>query len=85
MSRLDDAGAPHSPWSHTTVLLQEAVDAVFTRPDGCYVDGTFGRGGHARALLARLGPTGRVLAFDKDPTTLHRSLQMYQSDRQMRH
>jgi len=67
VSRLDDAGAPHSPWSHTTVLLQEAVDAVFTRPDGCYVDGTFGRGGHARALLARLGPTGRVLAFDKDP------------------
>ena len=67
MSRLDDAGAPHSPWSHTTVLLQEAVDAVFTRPDGCYVDGTFGRGGHSRALLARLGPTGRVLAFDKDP------------------
>lgn len=67
MSRLDDAGAPHTPWSHTTVLLREAVDAVFTRPDGCYVDGTFGRGGHARALLARLGPTGRVLAFDKDP------------------
>ena len=67
MSRLDDAGAPHAPWTHTTVLLQEAVDAVFTRPDGCYVDGTFGRGGHARALLARLGPAGRVLAFDKDP------------------
>ena len=67
MSRLDDAGAPHTPWSHTTVLLQEAVDAVLTRPDGCYVDGTFGRGGHTRALLARLAPAGRVLAFDKDP------------------
>ena len=67
MSRLDDAGAPHTPWTHTTVLLQEAVDAVFTRPDGCYVDGTFGRGGHTRALLARLAPSGRVLAFDKDP------------------
>jgi len=67
VSRLDDAGAPHTPWSHTTVLLQEAVDAVLTRPDGCYVDGTFGRGGHTRALLARLAPAGRVLAFDKDP------------------
>jgi 16S rRNA (cytosine1402-N4)-methyltransferase len=64
---LDDAGAPHTPWTHTTVLLQEAVDAVLTRPDGCYVDGTFGRGGHTRALLARLAPAGRVLAFDKDP------------------
>ena len=67
MSRLDDAGAPHTPWTHTTVLLQEAVDAVLTRADGCYVDGTFGRGGHTRALLARLAPAGRVLAFDKDP------------------
>ena len=52
---------------HTTVLLHETVDAVFHRPDGVYVDGTFGRGGHARLLLGRLGPAGRLLAFDKDP------------------
>ena len=43
---------------HTTVLLDEAVDGVLTRPDGVYVDGTFGRGGHSRALLARLGQQG---------------------------
>jgi 16S rRNA (cytosine1402-N4)-methyltransferase len=49
------------------VLLTEAVDALVTRPDGLYVDGTFGRGGHARAILERLGPAGRLVAFDRDP------------------
>ena len=53
--------------SHTTVLLAEAVDALVTQPDGIYIDGTFGRGGHARAVLQRLAPTGRLIAFDKDP------------------
>jgi 16S rRNA (cytosine1402-N4)-methyltransferase len=52
---------------HTTVLLNETVDAVFTGADGLYVDGTFGRGGHARLLLSRLGAQGRLVAFDKDP------------------
>ena len=52
---------------HKTVLLTEAIDAVLRRPDGVYVDGTYGRGGHSRALLARLGAGGRLLAFDKDP------------------
>jgi 16S rRNA (cytosine1402-N4)-methyltransferase len=56
-----------APGSHTTVLLAEAVTALVTHPDGLYVDGTFGRGGHARAILARLSPSGRLLAFDKDP------------------
>ena len=54
-------------WQHTTVLLAEAIDAIVTRADGLYVDGTFGRGGHTRLLLSRLGPQARVLAFDKDP------------------
>jgi 16S rRNA (cytosine1402-N4)-methyltransferase len=53
--------------SHAAVLLEEAVDALLTTPDGLYVDGTFGRGGHARALLARLSPRGRLIAFDRDP------------------
>jgi 16S rRNA (cytosine1402-N4)-methyltransferase len=53
--------------THTTVLLAEAVEALVTRPDGLYVDGTFGRGGHSRALLERLGPGARLIAFDKDP------------------
>jgi 16S rRNA (cytosine1402-N4)-methyltransferase len=57
-------------WQHTTVLLAEAIDALVTRPDGVYVDGTFGRGGHSRALLARLGPAGRLIAIDRDPQAI---------------
>ena len=55
------------PWQHRTVLLAEAIDALVTRPDGVYVDGTFGRGGHSRLLLTKLAHTGRVIAFDRDP------------------
>lgn len=55
---------------HRTVLLDEAVDALVWRPDGAYVDGTFGRGGHSRAVLARLGPAGSLVAFDKDPAAI---------------
>ena len=55
---------------HTTVLLAEAVDAVVTRAGGVYVDGTFGRGGHSRALLQRLTPEGRLVVFDKDPEAI---------------
>src|SRR5437868_3956053 len=55
---------------HRTVLLDEAVDALVWRPDGVYVDGTFGRGGHSRAVLARLGPDGALVAFDKDPAAI---------------
>jgi len=54
-------------WQHTTVLLNEAVDALVTKPDGNYVDATFGRGGHSRLILSQLSPLGRLLAFDKDP------------------
>ena len=56
-----------STWQHTTVLLNEAVDALVTKPDGTYVDATFGRGGHSRLILSRLEPRGRLIAFDKDP------------------
>jgi len=55
-----------SKWQHTTVLLNEAVAALFTKPDSTYVDATFGRGGHSRLLLSRLGPQGRLIAYDKD-------------------
>ncbi|HLU77401.1 MAG TPA: 16S rRNA (cytosine(1402)-N(4))-methyltransferase RsmH, partial [Burkholderiales bacterium] len=51
---------------HRTVLLKEAVEALAIRPDGVYVDGTFGRGGHSREILRRLGPQGRLLALDRD-------------------
>jgi 16S rRNA (cytosine1402-N4)-methyltransferase len=56
-----------STWQHTTVLLNEAVDALVTKPDGIYVDATFGRGGHSRLILSQLSPVGRLIAFDKDP------------------
>jgi 16S rRNA (cytosine1402-N4)-methyltransferase len=52
---------------HEPVLLTEAIDALAIRPDGTYVDGTFGRGGHSRAILERLGPRGRLVALDRDP------------------
>ena len=62
-------------WNHATVLLNEAVDALFSNgrsdfpdaADGTYVDGTFGRGGHSRLILSRLSPQGRLIAFDRDP------------------
>jgi 16S rRNA (cytosine1402-N4)-methyltransferase len=55
---------------HVSVLLAEAVDALAIRPEGVYVDGTFGRGGHSRAVLGRLGGAGRLIAFDRDPTAI---------------
>ena len=70
----------NTSWTHTTVLLNEAVDALFNDPQAapddasaataCYVDATFGRGGHARLILSRLAPQGRLIAFDKDPDAL---------------
>ena len=53
--------------SHVPVLLEETMHALRIREDGTYVDGTFGRGGHSAAILARLGVRGRLLAFDQDP------------------
>ncbi|MGH8692217.1 MAG: 16S rRNA (cytosine(1402)-N(4))-methyltransferase RsmH, partial [Burkholderiales bacterium] len=54
---------------HQPVLAQEAIDALALRPDGIYVDATFGRGGHSRLILERLGPQGRLIALDRDPQT----------------
>ena len=67
-----------SAWSHTTVLLNEAVDALVTDPRGRYVDATFGRGGHARQILRRLAPEGRLTAFDKDPEALAEAVPLLQ-------
>ena len=60
-------------WLHTTVLLDEAVDSLLNGADtatGTFVDATFGRGGHSRRILERLGPQARLIAFDKDPEAI---------------
>jgi len=59
-----------SAGSHVSVLLKEAVEALAIRPDGIYVDATFGRGGHSREILARLGDSGRLIALDRDPAAV---------------
>jgi 16S rRNA (cytosine1402-N4)-methyltransferase len=56
--------------AHATVLLNEAVEALHVKPDGVYVDCTFGRGGHSRLILDGLGERGRLIALDKDPTAV---------------
>jgi 16S rRNA (cytosine1402-N4)-methyltransferase len=52
---------------HVPVLAREAIDALAIQPTGLYLDGTFGRGGHSRLILERLGPSGRLIALDRDP------------------
>jgi 16S rRNA (cytosine1402-N4)-methyltransferase len=62
--------------SHVPVLVEEAIAALNVREDQTYVDGTFGRGGHSAAILARLGVRGRLFAFDQDPEAhAHRALE----------
>ena len=56
--------------SEQTVLLHEAVGGLAIRPDGIYIDGTFGRGGHSRLILSQLGPQGRLIAIDRDPQAI---------------
>lgn len=67
-------------FSHITVLLDEAVNALAVRPAGCYVDGTFGRGGHSRLILNHLDASGRLLGFDKDPLAIATGLELQQQD-----
>ena len=55
---------------HRSVLLREAVDALVVDPDGFYIDGTFGRGGHSALVLEQLSESGRLLAVDKDPQAI---------------
>ena len=66
---------------HIPVLLEEAVDALNIRANGIYVDGTFGRGGHSRLILSRLGESGRLIAFDKDPVAISEATRSIQDKR----
>jgi len=59
--------ASTTPWTHSTVLLTEAVDALAIKADGAYIDATFGRGGHSALILKTLGPNGHLLGVDRDP------------------
>lgn len=66
--------------AHDTVLLEEAVAALVSDVNACYVDGTFGRGGHARAILDRLSPTGKLFAVDRDPEAVAAGLALAEAD-----
>ena len=80
-------------WNHATVLLNEAVDALFsdgntTYPeaaDGTYVDATFGRGGHSRLILSKLSEQGQLIAFDKDPQAVAESVSIEDARFSIRH
>lgn len=65
---------------HITVLLDEAVNGLFLKKDGIYVDGTFGRGGHSRHILQQLGENGRLIAIDRDPRAIATGKALMQED-----
>ena len=54
-------------FKHISVLLHESIDGLAIKPDGTYIDGTFGRGGHSRQILSQLGEQGRLFSIDRDP------------------
>ncbi|MFC1234646.1 16S rRNA (cytosine(1402)-N(4))-methyltransferase RsmH [Vibrio sp. F74] len=58
------------PFQHISVLLNESIDGLAIKPDGVYIDGTFGRGGHSRTILSKLGENGRLFSIDRDPTAI---------------
>jgi 16S rRNA (cytosine1402-N4)-methyltransferase len=71
-----------TPTQHKAVLLQESIEALNIIPNGIYLDGTFGRGGHSQEILARLNENGRLLCFDKDPQAIaHGKAMMGQDNR----
>jgi len=73
-SALEDP-KPAPQFNHSTVLLHEAVDALVWNPQGRYLDGTFGRGGHSRLILTQLAPEGRLWATDRDPEAVAHATQ----------
>lgn len=66
--------------THQSVLLQEAIDGLAIKPEGVYIDGTFGRGGHSKVILQRLSASGRLLAIDKDPEAIAYAKQHFADD-----
>jgi 16S rRNA (cytosine1402-N4)-methyltransferase len=80
-----------STWHHTTVLLNEAVDALLAQDPaaparaGTFVDATFGRGGHSRLILSRLAPDAHLIAFDKDPEAVAEAARISDARFSIRH
>jgi len=70
----------HPAGRHVPVMLVEAIEGLAVRADGTYLDGTFGRGGHARGVLERLGPNGNLLLMDKDPEAIAVAEQAFSGD-----
>ena len=69
---------------HKTVLLDRAVDCLVKKPDGFYVDGTFGRGGHSRLILSQLAPGGSLLGLDRDPQAVAAAAELVAQDARFR-
>ncbi|MCX7946007.1 MAG: 16S rRNA (cytosine(1402)-N(4))-methyltransferase RsmH [Hydrogenophilus sp.] len=68
---------------HVPVMVEEAIEALAVQPKGIYVDATFGRGGHSRAILARLGQEGRLLVIDRDPEAVAAAERLAREDRRV--
>ena len=77
-SEVDSTGSQEH--KHKTVLLDEAVEGLITDPDGVYVDGTFGRGGHSRLVLSQLSDKGRLIGIDKDPYAIATANELKEED-----
>ena len=67
-------------YNHHPVLLEEALEALNIEENGIYIDGTFGRGGHAREILNRLGQNGQLIAIDKDPEAIRNAREQFKTD-----
>lgn len=74
-----------APWTHTSVMLREALEALAIHKDGTYIDATFGRGGHAREILKRLSSQGTLIAFDRDVEAVNAAQQMSEDRLKIHH
>ena len=75
-----EAQSGHLPAQHLPVMFEQVMEGLQVRENGTYLDGTFGRGGHARGVLQRLGPGGRLLLMDKDPEAIAHAEQSFAGD-----
>ena len=76
--------APAVTRIHRPVMLTESIDGLAIQPEGCYLDATFGRGGHSQAILAKLGPQGQLLVLDRDPEALAQAQKLAAQDVRVR-